>query len=60
MNKTFATIIHSAPKLDCAELTKVAEMLSSLLDEKLVKEIHKNYDLLNPFVAINIDYKTIE
>ena len=31
-----------------------------MLDEKLVKECHSNYDLLNPVVAANIDFKTPE
>jgi hypothetical protein len=60
MNQTFATLIHCAPKLDCTELTAVVNQLSGTLDQKFVKECHVNYDLLNPVVAANVDYKTIE
>lgn len=53
-------MIHAAPKLDITELIKVAEQLSCVLDDKFVKESRVNYDLLNPIVAQNIDYKTPE
>ena len=35
-------------------------MIGGLLDKKFVQECYRNYDLLNPLVAANIDYKTIE
>jgi hypothetical protein len=60
MNQTFATVIHAAPKLDCKELMQVSEQLSIVLDDKFVKESMTNYDLINPVVAANIDFKTPE
>lgn len=60
MNETFATIIHSAPKLDVAELMKVREQLSLLLDEAFVKECNTNMDLINKVVRENIDFKKPE
>ena len=51
MNQTFATIIHSAPKLDCKELITVRSQLAAILDDKFVKECDTNYDLLNPVVS---------
>lgn len=39
---------------------EVSKQLEILLDPKIVKEFHSNYDLLNPVVAENIDYKTPE
>jgi hypothetical protein len=60
MNQSFATIIHAAPKLDVQELSMVASMLGSLLDEKWVRECHTNYSLINPVVAANIDFKKPE
>ena len=35
-------------------------MIGGLLDKKFVQECYTNYDLLNPLVAANVDYKTIE
>lgn len=60
MNQTFATLIHAAPKLDVQELMQVSQMLSLCLEDAFVKECHVNYDLLNPLVAQNIDYKSPE
>jgi len=31
-----------------------------MLDKQFIKECHFNYDLLNPVVAANVDYKTVE
>jgi hypothetical protein len=50
MNQTFATLIHSAPKLDITELMQVTEMLSLCLEDSFVKECAVNYDLINPLV----------
>jgi len=60
MNQTFATLIHSAPKLDITELMQVSEMLSLCLEDSFVKECAVNYDLINPLVATNIDFKNPE
>jgi len=60
MNQTFATIIHSAPKLDIKELIDVRKQLSAILDDKFVRECDTNYDLINPVVAKNIDFKKSE
>ena len=35
-------------------------MIGGLLDKKFVEECRVNYDLVNPLVAANIDFKTIE
>ncbi len=35
-------------------------MIGGLLEKKFVQECYTNYDLLNPLVAANVDYKTIE
>ena len=51
MNTTFATLIHSAPKLDIKELIEVRKQLSAVLDDKFVKECDYNYDLINPVVS---------
>lgn len=60
MNTTFATIIHAAPKLDVDELIKVRKDLASILPKDFVKECDTNYDLINPVVADNIDFKKPE
>lgn len=60
MNQTFATIIHSAAKLDCDELMQVRKMISPLFDKQFIKECDSNYDMLNPVVAQNIDIKIPE
>ena len=60
MNATFATVIHAAPKLDVDELLKVRQQIGALLEPEFVKECDTNYDLLNPVVAKNIDFKTPE
>ena len=60
MDETFATIIHSAPKLDIQELLTVKAQLSMLMDEKFVNECRTNKDLINKTVAENIDFKKIE
>ena len=59
MNQTFATIIHSAPKLDVKELLEVRKALSKVLAPEFVKECDTNYDLINPVVAQNIDFKKL-
>jgi len=60
MNATFATVIHAAPKLEVDELLEVRKQLACLLEPEFVKECDSNYDLLNPVVAKNIDFKTPE
>ena len=51
MNTSFATIIHSAPKLDVEELMKVRKMLGAILSPEFVRECDTNYDLINPVVS---------
>lgn len=51
MNETFATIIYAAPMLDIKEIMEVAKQLSTVLDEKFVKECRHNKDLINSLVA---------
>jgi hypothetical protein len=60
MNQTFATLIHCAPKLDVNELSQVAQQIGLCLEPAFVKECHTNYDLINPLVAQNIDFKNPE
>lgn len=60
MNNTFATIIHAAPKLDVQELIAVRKQLASVLAPEFVRECDTNYDLLNPVVAQNIDFRKPE
>ena len=60
MNNTFATIIHAAPKLDVAELITVRKQLSGILAPEFVRECDTNYDLINPVVAQNIDFRKPE
>jgi hypothetical protein len=60
MNATFATVIHAAPKLEVDELLEVRKQLECLLEPEFVKECDTNYDLLNPVVAKNIDFKNPE
>ena len=57
MNTQFATVIHVAPKLEIEELLEIRKQLGSLFEAKFVEECDTNYDLLNPVVAKNIDYK---
>jgi len=42
MNTTFATVIHSAPKLGVEELIAVRKSLSSILPPEFVKECDTN------------------
>lgn len=60
MNTTFATIIHTAPKLDIKELLEVRKQLSTILAPEFVRECDVNYDLINPVVAQNIDFRRPE
>ena len=60
MNNTFATIIHSAPKLDVNELIEVRKQLTAILAPEFVRECDTNYDLINPVVAQNIDFRKPE
>lgn len=46
--------------MECEELLKVREQLLGVLDKSFAKECMTNYDLLNPVVAANIDFKTPE
>ena len=60
MNTTFATIIHAAPKLDVQELVTVRQHLAKILAPEFVRECDTNYDLINPVVAQNIDFRKPE
>lgn len=60
MDTIFATIIHTAPKLDINELLEVRKQLSANLATEFVKECDVNYDLIHPVVAKNIDFRKLE
>lgn len=60
MTQTFATLIHSAPKLGVEELMHVRKQLEVILGKEFVLQADESKDIINPVIANNIDFKVPE